>query len=186
MSVLERRSPGWRPASRSRSFSAASLTTRSTGPGSLAHTLQTYADFRRSLLLSAESHDVGAYRLLGLRVDSELGRGEVPVRPQVLNMSGTLCGGVGLAAAIALGERTLGRDVLWASVQYISPIRAGERLVLEVEAGRRGRVLTQAVVRGTVDGRPALLATGTFGDATAETPRDEAAASLGDGPCSQT
>jgi acyl-CoA thioesterase len=85
------------------------------------------------------------------------------VGPDLLNSGGTLWGGCGLSAALAVGEEVLGRGALWATVQYISPIVAGERLELHLEIGRHGRGLSQAAVRGTVDGRPALLATGTFG-----------------------
>ncbi|WP_083749629.1 acyl-CoA thioesterase domain-containing protein [Frankia sp. CcI49] len=123
--------------------------------------------------------DLAAEKLLGLRVDPALGRGEVLVVPQLLNSIGALWGGVGLAAAIGLCEEVLGRRALWASVQYISPIRCGERLELSLHAGRRGRGLTQAAVRGTVEGRQTLLVTGTFGGRAGNGPTADLADDFG-------
>ncbi len=111
----------------------------------------------------AASTEPVARDLLGLRVDVPGGRGALPIAGPLRNTNGTLWGGAGLAAAIAVGEQVLGRAVLWATVQYISPLRVGERLDLVVEPGRRGRGMSQAVIRGTVEGRLAVIATGTFG-----------------------
>jgi acyl-CoA thioesterase len=114
--------------------------------------------------------DPAVLELLGLRVDEAGGRGELTVGPSVLNSFGVLWGGCGLAAAIALGETVLGRAALWATVQYISPIGAAERLQLTLDVGNHGRGFTQAAVRGTVGDRLALLATGTFGGRLAAAP----------------
>lgn len=101
--------------------------------------------------------------LLAMEIDSEAARGEMVVGPLLLNTVGGLWGGVGLAAAVAAGEAVLGRGCLWATVQYIRPILLGSRIELEVEVGQHGRGLSQVAVRGTVAGRLALLATGSFG-----------------------
>jgi acyl-CoA thioesterase len=103
--------------------------------------------------------------LLGLDVDRPAGQGRLVVGRHLLNSGGSLWGGCGLSAAIAVGETVLGRGCLWATVQYVSPIAGGERLDLAVEVGRHGRGLSQVAVRGTVGDRLALLATGTFGGA---------------------
>ncbi|MCK9898317.1 acyl-CoA thioesterase II [Frankia sp. AgB32] len=107
--------------------------------------------------------DVVARELLGLRVDRAAGRGELVAAKRILNPRGLLWGGCGLAAGMATAEEILDRRALWATVQFVGPIAADERLVLELEVGRHGRALTQAMVRGTVDGRLAILVTGTFG-----------------------
>jgi acyl-CoA thioesterase len=107
--------------------------------------------------------------MLELTLDHDAGTGSMVVGGKLLNGAGSLWGGCGLSAAIAVGERTLGRDCLWATVQYVSPIVVRERLDLALEVGRHGHGLSQAAVRGTVGGRLALLATGTFGGAGATT-----------------
>jgi acyl-CoA thioesterase len=103
------------------------------------------------------------HRILGLTVDTAAGGGSLVIGPHLLNSGGTLWGGCGLAAAIAVGESVLHRSCLWTTVQYVSPIEADVCLHLRLEVGEHGRTLSQAAVRGTVNGRLALLATGTFG-----------------------
>jgi acyl-CoA thioesterase-2 len=88
---------------------------------------------------------------------------ELTVRPDLLNSAGTLWGGVGLSAFVAAAERGVGRRCVWATVQYLTPIREGEQLHMDIDIGGEGIALTQASGRGTVDGKPALLAIGTFG-----------------------
>ncbi|WP_131747595.1 thioesterase family protein [Frankia sp. Cppng1_Ct_nod] len=104
-----------------------------------------------------------AHRMLGLTVDASAAGGSLVVDQRLLNSGGTLWGGCGLAVAMTVGETVLDRSCLWATVQYISPITVGERLDLHLDVGQHGRSLSQASVRGTVDGRLALLAMGTFG-----------------------
>lgn len=104
-----------------------------------------------------------AWTLPGLRVDRAARRADLLVGPDLLNPGGTLWGGCGLAVAIAAAEGVLDRTVLWATVQYVTPIAAGEHLDLTVATGGAGRRMSQVEVRGTVDGRLALLALGTFG-----------------------
>lgn len=116
--------------------------------------------------------DVAARELLGLRVDPARGYAELLNGPGLLNSNRRLWGGAGLAAAIAATEQVLARPAVWATVQYISPIEEGERLALRVEVLRQGRGLSQALVRGEVDGRLALIATGTFGASAREAGRD--------------
>jgi acyl-CoA thioesterase len=87
----------------------------------------------------------------------------LPVRHELLNSAGTLWGGVGLSAFVAAAERTVGRRCVWATVQYLAPIRADADLRMEIDLGAQGIALTQASGRGSVDGQPALMAIGTFG-----------------------
>jgi acyl-CoA thioesterase len=98
-----------------------------------------------------------------LRPDGASLRWELTVNPKLLNSAGTLWGGVGLSAFVAAAERAVGRSCVWATVQYLTPIRDGEQLHMEIDIGGEGIALTQASGRGTVNGSPALLAIGTFG-----------------------
>jgi acyl-CoA thioesterase-2 len=115
---------------------------------------------------------ISVVELLGLHPDPKPGS----VRPDgshlswqftvtgaLLNSAGTLWGGVGLSAFVAAAERGVGRRCVWATVQYLTPIREGEQVHMDIDIGGEGIALTQASGRGTVDGKPALLAIGTFG-----------------------
>ncbi|WP_239331519.1 thioesterase family protein [Frankia sp. CiP3] len=108
------------------------------------------------------------HELLGLTVDATANSGSIMIGPPLLNSGGTLWGGCGLAAAIAVSESILDRGCLWATVQYISPIETSACLSLHLEVGQHGRSLSQAAVRGTINGRLAMLATGTFGGTTSD------------------
>ncbi len=90
-------------------------------------------------------------------------RWRLNVDPGLLNSAGTLWGGVGLSAFVAAAERAVDRRCVWATVQYVAPIRAGADVQMEIEIGAEGVALAQATGRATVDGRLALLAMGTFG-----------------------
>jgi acyl-CoA thioesterase len=87
----------------------------------------------------------------------------LPLADTLLNSAGTLWGGVGLSAFVAAAELAVERRCVWATVQYVAPIRAGGQLRMEIEVGGQGIALTQASGRGTVDGQLVLLAIGTFG-----------------------
>ncbi|WP_322768407.1 acyl-CoA thioesterase domain-containing protein [Frankia sp. Cr1] len=113
------------------------------------------------------THDLrGLLGFLGLSVDAEAGGGSLVAGPHLLNSGRTLWGGCGLAAAIAVTESILDRGCVWATVQYVSPIQAGACLNLQLEVGQHGRSLSQVAVRGMINDRLALLATGTFGGPT--------------------
>ncbi len=88
---------------------------------------------------------------------------QMPLTDGLLNSAGTLWGGVGLSAFVAAAELVVERRCVWATVQYLAPIRAGSRLQMDIELGGQGIALTQANGRGTVDGELVLLAIGTFG-----------------------
>src|ERR1700709_2407624 len=87
----------------------------------------------------------------------------MPVTKSLLNSAGTLWGGVGLSAFVAAAELAVERRCMWATVQYLTPIRVGAELRMEIDIGGQGIALTQASGRGIGDGETALLAIGTFG-----------------------
>lgn len=112
----------------------------------------------------AGGETVGVADFLGLRVlaDDPMSW-QLPLTDDLLNSAGTLWGGVGLSAFVAAAELAVERRCVWATVQYLAPIRAGGRLQMDIELGGQGIALTQASGRGTVDGKLVLLAIGTFG-----------------------
>ncbi len=116
------------------------------GEGGDEGTLVSAADF---LGLTPGSGDPMSYRM--------------PLTENLLNSAGTLWGGVGLSAFVAAAELAVERRCVWATVQYVAPIRAGGQLQMDIEVGGQGIALTQASGRATVDGRLVLLAIGTFG-----------------------
>lgn len=90
-------------------------------------------------------------------------RWRLNVDGRLLNSAGTLWGGVGLSAFVAAAERAVDRRCVWATVQYVAPIRVGAVVRMDIEIGAAGVALAQATGRATVEGRLALLAIGTFG-----------------------
>jgi acyl-CoA thioesterase len=107
---------------------------------------------------------VGVAEFLGLTaLPGDPESWQLPLTDDLLNSAGTLWGGVGLSAFVAAAELTVERRCVWATVQYLAPIRAGSRLQMNIELGGQGIALTQASGRGTVDGQLVLLAIGTFG-----------------------
>lgn len=74
-----------------------------------------------------------------------------------------LFGGAGLAAASAAMVRVTGRPLVYASAQFISFARPGERLVVTVRVLAAGRQTSQAVVSGAVDDRAVFSVTGALG-----------------------
>ncbi len=111
-----------------------------------------------------DSMPVGAAGFLGLTPapGAELSY-RMPLTENLLNSAGTLWGGVGLSAFVAAAELAVQRRCVWATVQYVAPIRAGGQLQMDIEIGGQGIALTQASGRATVDGQLVLLAIGTFG-----------------------
>ena len=107
---------------------------------------------------------VGTADFLGLTPAPDVpNRYQMPLTENLLNSAGTLWGGVGLSAFVAAAELAVERRCVWATVQYVAPIRAGGQLQMDIEIGGQGIALTQASGRATVDGQLVLMAIGTFG-----------------------
>ncbi|MEP7210286.1 MAG: thioesterase family protein [Alphaproteobacteria bacterium] len=62
-----------------------------------------------------------------------------------------LFGGAGLAAGAQAMRQALGRDLVWATAQYISYARIGSLLELDVKTAQAGRNVAQASVTGRVE-----------------------------------
>lgn len=76
-----------------------------------------------------------------------------------------LFGGVALAAAVEAMERSVGRPVIWANIQYHSFAVPMTRLMLETRMGGVGKRLTQARLTGSVADRTVITAQATLGAA---------------------
>ena len=61
-----------------------------------------------------------------------------------------LFGGAGLAAAVSALQQLLGRDLVWATAQFISYARPGSVLELDLKVAKAGRNVAQASVTGRV------------------------------------
>lgn len=72
-------------------------------------------------------------------------------------------GGVGLGAAIAAMERSLGRPVIWATAQYASFAQLGSIVDFDVHEVNIGNNLTQARVVAHIHDRQILLASAALG-----------------------
>lgn len=81
---------------------------------------------------------------LGLRPGSGSGNWSLEVTSRLLTGGGFLFGGSGLGAAISALEGTSGRECVWATAQYLSYARVGERLDVDVTLAVEGHQITQA------------------------------------------
>ena len=80
-------------------------------------------------------------------------------------MGGTfLFGGCGLGAPLAVVEAVTGRPALWATAHYVGRAPVGATLDIEVDVVRRGRAITHARARCTVDGDEALTVMAACGE----------------------
>lgn len=108
---------------------------------------------------------------LDLRPTGDPARWILPVGPaNCVGPAGNtfLFGGAGLAAAIDALERSSGRPVAWATVQYLAPARPGATLEVEtlIPPAGRGTVQARAVGRlGDVEVFEAMAAPGGRADA---------------------
>ncbi len=75
-----------------------------------------------------------------------------------------LFGGIGLAAAVAAMKRVVGREPVFAAVQFASFARIGSLLDLEVAISATGRNISQASVVARVGEETIFTASGAFGD----------------------
>jgi acyl-CoA thioesterase II len=75
-----------------------------------------------------------------------------------------LFGGCGLGAAISALEGTSGRDVVWATSQYLSYARPGEVMDIDVTIAVEGHLITQARAVCHVGNREILTVNAALGD----------------------
>lgn len=77
-----------------------------------------------------------------------------------------LFGGAGLAAGIEALHQALGRDLVWATAQYISYARLGSLLELDVQVAQAGRNVAQASVTGRVQDETIFTVLAALGNRT--------------------
>lgn len=68
-----------------------------------------------------------------------------------------------MGAAIEVLEQVTGRPLVWASAQFLSLARPPAVFVIDVEEVSRGRQISQARARATVDGKEILTVTAALG-----------------------
>jgi acyl-CoA thioesterase II len=81
---------------------------------------------------------------LGLEPSHNPFRWVLDVRPEVCTGGHFLFGGPGLGAAISALEGTSGRDLVWATGQYLSYAKPGEVMDIDVTIAVEGHQITQA------------------------------------------
>jgi acyl-CoA thioesterase II len=86
------------------------------------------------------------------------------VTPGLSTWGGFLFGGCALGAVISAMEATTGRTCIWATSQYLSYARPGERMHIDVVLAVEGHQITQARGIGSVDGREILTVNAALGE----------------------
>jgi len=74
-----------------------------------------------------------------------------------------LYGGVGLAAAVSALERSVGRPILWASAQFLGPIRPDSEVTIEVTTAVAGHQIAQAKASLSVAGQERISVSAALG-----------------------
>jgi acyl-CoA thioesterase II len=103
--------------------------------------------------------------LLGLESDAtDPCRTAFELAPHLCRFDGQLYGGTALAVALAAFEGATDRPSLWATVQFVSTARHGERIDCSTEVVAHGRRIDQVQLRGTVGDRLVFSALGSTGE----------------------
>ena len=105
---------------------------------------------------------------LGLQPTHNEFRWTLPVAQSICTWSGNLFGGAGLAAAIEAMEAVSGRPVIWATGQYLSFVKAGSILDLDVTLAVHGKATTQARVVVRHGNSEILTVNGALGSRTTD------------------
>ncbi len=101
---------------------------------------------------------------LGLQQSHNPYRWSMEVAPSLCTTGGFLFGGCGLGAAISALEGTSGREVVWATAQYLSYAKPGEFLDVDVTIAVEGHQITQARAVCHVGNREILTVNAALGD----------------------
>lgn len=100
---------------------------------------------------------------LGLRRESEK-KFSLDVVPRLGTSGSFLFGGAGLGAGVAALETVSGRPCTWATAQYLSYARLGERLDIDATIAVEGTSVTQARAVCRVGDREVLTVNAALGD----------------------
>jgi acyl-CoA thioesterase len=101
---------------------------------------------------------------LGLKSSHNPFRWHLEVVPHISTSLNFLFGGCGLAAAISAMEATTGRNLIWATAQYLSYARPGEVMDIDVTVSVSGHQMTQARAVCHVGERETLTVNAALGD----------------------
>jgi len=101
---------------------------------------------------------------LGLKSSHNPFRWHLEVVPHISTSVNFLFGGCGLAAAISAMEATTGRNLIWATAQYLSYARPGEVMDTDVTVSVSGHQMTQARAVCHVGEREILTVNAALGD----------------------
>ena len=101
---------------------------------------------------------------LGLQQSHNPFRWSMPVSTDISTGEGFLFGGCGLGAAISALEGTTGRQVVWATAQYLSYARPPEHLDVDVTVAVDGRQTSQARAVCHVGNREILTVNAALGE----------------------
>jgi acyl-CoA thioesterase len=83
--------------------------------------------------------------------------------PGLTRHDGALYGGTGLAVSVMAMEAATGRDVLWATTQFVSSPSSGTDIDWTVDVLAEGRRTSQVLVRATAGDAVAFVALGAVG-----------------------
>ena len=100
---------------------------------------------------------------LGLRATHNPHRWYLPVEQGISTRGGFLFGGCGLAAAVAALEATSGRELIWATAQYLDYARPPSFLDIDVIIPVAGKQTTQARALGHVGDREIITVNAALG-----------------------
>ena len=101
---------------------------------------------------------------LGLKSSHNPFRWHLEVVPHISTSVNFLFGGCGLAAAISAMEATTGRNLIWATAQYLSYARPGEVMDIDVTVSVSWHQMTQARAVCHVGEREILTVNAALGD----------------------
>jgi len=99
----------------------------------------------------------------GVRHTESPCRWELDVVPALCSRRGAMFGGCAMAAAVDVVERVTGRPLVWATGQFLTSARPPAVLVIDVVEVARGRQISQARLRGTVEGMEVLAVNAALG-----------------------
>ena len=101
--------------------------------------------------------------LLGPELDEDPRAGRFEVRAGLVRHDGALYGGTGLAVSVLAMQAATGREVLWATTQFVSQPRMGAVVDWTAEVLAEGKRSSQVQVRASSDGTPTFVAIGSAG-----------------------
>jgi acyl-CoA thioesterase len=104
------------------------------------------------------------------RLEPEGGEWVMPIDRRVCSGTGALFGGAAFGAAVAVLEAATGRDLVWATTQFMTHVVPPSVLRFGVEEVARGRTASQARTVARLDGREMFSVIGTLGESDPTAP----------------